>query len=113
MPNIRMFKINSEIAKVISQILNTQYNDYLSFPSINYVITSRDLKNTKVYVSFFKNNEQEFDKLLKIQHDIQQEFAKTIKLKNTPKIEFILDKNLDKINKVEQILDKLSKKDEN
>jgi ribosome-binding factor A len=110
MQSLRIHKVNSLIQKHISQIINIQFSDHVSYTNINYIDTSKDLASTNIYVSFaVTNQEEEFKKLIKIKNLVQKYFGHTIKLKKTPKIRFILDTNIDKINKIEKILDKISK----
>lgn len=114
MPNLRMQKIDSLIHKKISEIINKHSQEKIGFVSVNFVNTTKDLNNTRVFVSFDKKNEKKlFENLNSIKGLIQKDFGNSINLRKTPKIEFILDKDKQEIERVEKILEKISKKNEN
>ena len=103
-----MQKINSEITKIVAQIINENFSEEINFASINFVLTRKDLSEAKVFVYFgSKNPEQEFAKFIKKAGTVQQEFAKRINLRKTPHLNFILDIKAPNINNLEKILDNL------
>ncbi len=109
-----MQKIDSLIHKKLSEIINRDYFEKLGFVSVNFVSTSKDLNQTKVFVSFNnEKNNRSFNKLEKLRGQIQKTFGRSIKLRKTPRIEFILDRDKDEIDNIEKILEKISKKNEN
>lgn len=110
MSQFRMQKIDSEIRNLVSKIINKLFCDELNFPTINFVITSKDLKTSKIYISFAsEDQEKQFKKLESRSYLVQREFANSIKLRKTPKLIFLLDTKQSAIDKVETILDKFSK----
>ena len=104
-----MQKIDAEIARMVSDILNKNLSEEVSFAVINSVITSKDLSQAKVYIYFAAENpEKEFVKLKKNAGLVQHEFAKIIHLRKTPHLHFILDTKQPQIDKVEEIIEKIN-----
>lgn len=109
--NNRMERINSEIQKVVSLIINNEINDPRvgGFVSVLKVQTTQDLKFAKVYISVFGDNKQEaFEALNKASNFIRKRLAQNINLREIPKLIFELDDGIeysDKINKIIKSLD--------
>lgn len=109
--NNRMERINSEIQKEVSLIINNEINDPRvgGFVSVLKVQTTQDLKFAKVYISVFGDNKQEaFEALNKASNFIRKRLAQNINLREIPKLIFELDDGIeysDKINKIIKSLD--------
>ncbi len=109
--NNRMERINSEIKKEISLIINNEISDprVSGFVSVLKVQTTQDLKFTKVYISVYNDNKKAaFDALNKASNYIRKQLARNINLREIPKIIFELDDGIeysDKINKIIKTLD--------
>lgn len=106
----RLNKVNSIIREELNWAINHTLSEDFGFVSINFVITSKDLKNAKVYLSSFNRNEQLLKQIKKNKHDINEKFVQKVKLRKIPKIEFILDQKQENINRVEELLDRIVKK---
>ncbi len=106
--NNRLGRIDEELKKEISQIINYE----LKNPKITGLISvtktkiTPDLKYAKVYVSILnsKNLKETFINLKKSSGYIRTEIAKRINLRITPELVFVLDDSMEYGAKIEQIL---------
>jgi len=109
--NNRMERINSEIQKEISIIINNEISDprVSGFISVLKVSTTPDLKFCKVYISVYNENKQEaFEAIKSAANFIRRKLAVAVKLREVPKLIFELDDGIeysDKINKIINSLD--------
>ena len=108
--NNRMERINSEIQKEISIIINNEISDprVSGFISVLKVSTTPDLKFCKVYLSIYNDNKQEaFAAIKSAANFIRKKLAVSVKLREIPKLIFELDgiEYSDKINKIINTLD--------
>lgn len=106
--NNRLGRIDEELKKEISQIINYE----LKNPKITGLISvtktkiTPDFKYAKVYVSILnsKNLKETFINLKKSSGYIRTEIAKRINLRITPELVFVLDDSMEYGAKIEQIL---------
>ncbi len=107
----RMERINSQIQKELSLIINNKVNDtrISGFVSVLRVDTTPDLKYCKVYVSIFdKDKQAAFDAINSASGFIRKNLASSVKLREVPRLTFVLDDGIeysDKINKIIRDLD--------
>ena len=107
----RMERINSQIQKELSLIINNKVNDtrISGFVSVLRVDTTPDLKYCKVYVSIFdKDKQAAFDAINSASGFIRKNLASSVKLREIPRLTFVLDDGIeysDKINKIIRDLD--------
>ena len=108
----RIKKVNELIKRELGKIILKE----ISLPksilaTITEVETSRDLKQSKVFISVFP--EREARKILKILerkiYDLQQILNKRLKIKYVPKIKFLEDEELRENQKIDEILNKIEK----
>lgn len=108
MKNIRIERINSEIQKIVSQIIDTELRDPQidAIISVNQVDTTPDLAYSKVYISSIgKTPKEEVVARLKGAGGfIRGQLSKRINLRITPRLEFILDTSEEYASKIDKIL---------
>ena len=108
MKNIRLERINSEIQKAISYILDNELRD----PQINGLIsvcsvqTTPDLAYSYVYISCIgaKDKEEVLNRIKGAGGFIRGELSKRVKLRITPRLEFRLDNSEEYADKINNIL---------
>ncbi len=108
--NNRMERINSEIQKEISIIINNEISDprVSGFISVLKVSTTPDLKFCKVYLSIYNDNKQEaFDAIKSAGNFIRKKLAASVKLREIPKLIFELDDGIEYSNKINKIISTL------
>lgn len=111
--NTRFERINEELKKEISQIINYE----LSNPNVTGLISvtkakiTPDLKYAKIYVSILnsKNLKETLAGLKKSSGYIRTEIAKRINLRITPELIFELDDSLEYGAKIDSILKDIMK----
>lgn len=112
MKNVRLERINSEISKAISEIIDFELRD----PQINSIISvssvdiTPDLANAKVFITSYGPNDKQ-DVLNRIKGAagfIRGELSKKIKLRITPRLDFRLDTSNEYSNNIENILKTIS-----
>lgn len=98
-----------EVANALFRVLSPAEFDPAGV-TVTHAITTHDLRQCKVLVSFYGEEEQKKRNLKALLHhraDIQQEVARHVSLKWMPKIHFQVDDSLAKGDQVLQLLDKL------
>lgn len=108
MKSVRLERINSEIQKALSNIIDNDIRDPQidAIISVTQVNVTPDLSYAKVYLtSIGKTPPQEVvDRIKGAGGFIRGQLSKKIKLRITPRLEFILDTSEDYSNKIENIL---------
>ena len=108
MKNVRLERINSEIQKAISHILDNDLRD----PQIDAIISvcsvdiTPDLANAKVYISSLGSTDKN-EVLARIKGAagfIRGKLSQKIKLRITPRLDFRLDNSEEYSNKINNIL---------
>lgn len=109
----RIVRVNDEMQKEISQIINFELKD----PRLDGLITvvnvdtTKDLSYSKVYVSVFGDDEkkkQVLEGLVSSQGYIRREIAKRINLRVTPEIKFLLDDSIEYSMKMAKLIKEAS-----
>lgn len=114
--NNRLGRIDEELKKEISQIINYE----LQNPKITGLISvtrtkiTPDFKYAKIYVSILnsKNIKDTLSNLKKSSGYIRTEIAKRINLRITPELIFVLDDSMEYGAKIDQILKDIMPKNE-
>ncbi len=108
MKNIRLERINSELQKAISFIIDNKIRDPQidAIISVSRVDTTPNLEYARVYItSFGKTDKNEVLAQIKGAGGfIRGELSKRVKLRITPRLEFIYDDSEEYANKIENIL---------
>ncbi len=104
----RIDRANSEIQRVLSEIIRTKMNDprLNKIVSITEVSVSPDFKYCKAKVSVLDVNDiSNVTKVLqKSEGFIKRELAKMVDMPQVPKINFVVDKSTQSAIRVEEIL---------
>ena len=111
--SVKIERINSELAKIISEILAYETRDELMHTiTITSVETSKDLSYSKVFFTSIKDLPiNELEKEMNEASDfVRKKVAEKIDLRQTPKIKFIYDKSIEYGNKIEKIIAENNKK---
>ncbi|MGB9743286.1 MAG: 30S ribosome-binding factor RbfA [Minisyncoccales bacterium] len=108
----RLLSVNHLVKKELSQIILRE----ISFPkevlvTVTRVITTADLRQSKVYISVFPENKaKEMLEILNKQiYNLQQRLNQRLKMKPVPKICFIEEKTTAAAGRIEEILAQLKK----
>ncbi|SHJ41948.1 ribosome-binding factor A [Hathewaya proteolytica DSM 3090] len=117
MAKYRSGRINEEMRKHISSIIQTKIKDprLSAMISVTRVDVTSDLSYAKVYVSIFANEEDEsksFDALKKSEGFIRSELGHLIKLRHIPQIIIEKDDSLAYGMHINSILKSIEHKDE-
>lgn len=115
MSNNRMDRINEEVKKEVSQIINYD----LKNPNIKGMLTitsvsvSPDLRYAKLQVSMLnvKNKKENLRELKNSSGYIRSEIAKRINLRYTPELIFELDESMEYGAHINEILNKIMPKE--
>lgn len=122
----RMQKIDRELREIIALYVTQEMRGLLpGLVTVGRVVTSRDLRQAKVYVSVFsgsgeegmseaqvaaearENREQVLDALDEATSDIQGYINRQVRMKYVPKLEFYIDETVDEIFRVQAALQKI------
>ena len=110
MKQTRLERINSEIRKELSGILNNEINDprVKGLVSITRVEISNDLSHCKVDLSVFSGNKQQdkltFDTIVSMSGFIRKNLANRVDLRIMPELHFRLDNGFDESEKINKII---------
>ncbi|TCT15050.1 ribosome-binding factor A [Natranaerovirga pectinivora] len=113
----RMIRINEEIKKELSSIIQNQLKDprIHLMTSVVDVNTTSDLKHCKVFISVLGNETEQNDSIKGLNSAssfIRTEIAKRINLRNTPEIKFVNDDSIERSVYMSKLIDDLNKKSE-
>jgi ribosome-binding factor A len=101
--SFRTEKMSSVIAKELGMIINRYASLYNQIITITEVVTSKDMKYAKVFITSLKNNPDEVLQMLKKNiYEIQGELNKSFQVKIIPRIEFVYDETPHFANEIEQ-----------
>lgn len=101
MAKYRLGRINEEIKKELSTLINYEINDprLTAMVSITKVEVTNDLRYAKVFVSVFGNNEkskeESFEALKSSTGYMRREIGHRVKLRYTPEIILELDDSIE------------------
>lgn len=115
MANYRGGRINEEVKKEVSNLIQNEVKDprLTAMISVTSVEVTRDLSYAKVYVSIFTNNQEEKEENLKALKGassfIRREVGRRVKLRAVPQIIFELDESIDYGMKIDQLIERSKK----
>lgn len=113
----RMEKVNAEMQKVLSIIINDELrNPYLDDAVITVckAITSPDFSQCKVYISAINATVDHNSLIKELQNSanfIKKEVAEKLNMKRTPELIFIYDDSIEQGDRIMKLLEGLQKTD--
>jgi len=112
----RIERLNSIIQQEISQLLREQVNDprLNSLISITRVITSTDLRHTKIFISSFGDNVNKKEILEGFNAAsgfLRSQLAARLQLKYMPELSFQFDDSIERAAKVLRLIDEVASND--
>ena len=98
--SIKNTRINGEVRRVLSSIIQNEIKDPRIHPmtSVVEVEVAPDLKSAKAYISVLGDEEAQKNTLAGLKSAegyIRRELARTVNLRNTPEIRFIMDQSIE------------------
>lgn len=112
MKGFRIERINSELQKAISNIIDNELRDPQidSMISVSSVETTPDLSYAYVYISCFRQTDKQeiLNRIKGAAGFIRGELSKRIKLRITPRLDFRLDDSKEYGAKIDSILKNLT-----
>lgn len=98
--SIKNTRINGEVQKELSRIINREIKDPRIHPmtSVTDVFVTPDLKECKAYISVLGDEDDQADTLAGLKSAagyIRRELARSINLRNTPEITFYMDQSIE------------------
>ena len=116
MANYRGGRINEEVKREISNIIQNEVKDprMTAMVSVTSVKVTKDLRYAKVFVSVFGKNEEEknntFNALKNASGFIRKEIGQRINLRYNPQIIFELDDSISYGMHIEELITKVKEK---
>lgn len=116
MPNYRGGRINEEVRKEISSLIQYEVKDprLTAMVSVTDVKVTKDLKYAKVYLSLFAKNEEEkeesFQAVKNASGFMRRELGRRINLRYTPELIFEIDNSIDRGMHIDSLLHKIKEK---
>lgn len=112
----RMKRINELLKREISELAEKMSIARNTLATVTKVKTTPDLRQAKVFISVFGDDEQKDSALKefeKYRSEFQRAIAKDVTIKYTPVLSFHLDTTEDNAERIYSILDELGIEDEN
>lgn len=114
MSTIKLEKINSQLVKTISEVIQNEARDNLLHTmTITGANITNDLSYAKIYFTSLTNlDEKQLEKEMNEAADfIRKEIASRLEIRQIPKLKFIFDSSIEYGNKIEQKLHEIHEKD--
>jgi ribosome-binding factor A len=108
--SLRQLQVAENIKRTLSEIFLEKglLNYSSSYISVTQVDISPDLKNAKIYLDIFNQNQEVKPKILNYFNNLEKtlrfELSKKIKLRFAPELSFIEDKTQENAFKIEKII---------
>ena len=108
MKSVRVERINAEIQKAVSSIIDNEVRDPQidAIISVTNVDTTPDLSFCRIFITSIGNTPQD-EVLARIKGAagfIRGRLSKKIKLRITPRLDFVIDKSIEYSSKIDNIL---------
>lgn len=112
--SIKNTRINGEVRRVLSSIIQNEIKDPRIHPmtSVVEVEVAPDLKSAKAYISVLGDEQAQKDTLAGLQSAegyIRRALARTVNLRNTPEIRFIMDQSIEYGVHMSKLIDDVNK----
>ena len=106
----RMERINSEILRLVSELMRTQFTDYMV--SVTHVETTSDLQYSKIHVSIYGADATQALKEVNAKSGVfRHHLAKNLNIRQVPELKFVLDDSMEYSAKINQIIQEIHKKE--
>ncbi len=115
MGNIKIKRIEAEMVKIISEILNEEARDkVIKNATITGASVAKDLSVAKIYFTSLSNMEHKAleKEMNEAASYLRLMLAEKMDLRNTPELRFIYDESIAYGEKIEKILKEISEKEE-
>lgn len=110
----RKERVEREVQQIISTYLIQNLQSELhGLVTVTRVIMPGDFRTAKVYVTFFSNENPNFDFVKELKNwsgDIQNTINQKLQMRYCPKITFFKDESTENILKIERIISEISAK---
>ena len=113
--SFRMDKVNAEMQKVVSSVINQELRNPLvdnAVISVTEVQTAPDFSSAKVFVSALNTTlsaEELLKELAEAAGFIKRRIAEELKMKRTPSLRFIYDDSVEHGDKIMKMIESLRK----
>src|SRR5829696_498575 len=107
----RMRRVNESVRQVLSEALLELKDPRIGFVTVTGVVTSRDLRHARVYVSVLGNELKQRKTLagLDAAHGVlQARISRELRLKRTPQLEFAYDPSVEHGVRMSALIDELA-----
>lgn len=113
--SIKGTRINAEVQKALSQIINFEIKDPRIHPvtTVTEVNVTKNLETCTVYISVLGEEKEARETLLGLESAagyIRKELAHKVNLRNTPELRFVLDTSLSYGIKMSKMIDEVMEK---
>lgn len=111
----RVERINSEIQKIMGNLISTEINDPQLKGQIISVVgvrTSSDLSHAKVFISILENDQKQlqlFERIKKAQNFLQRRLAEELNLRKCPELTLVYDESIEQGQNILNIIKTLNK----
>lgn len=116
---IKMERVNSELARQITKIIDEDVKDprlHNAIVGVTKLYTTPDLKYAKVYLSIYAANDEErqeaYYTICRSKTFIRNMLKDSVQIRLLPELNFIIDDSVDYSIKIDEILNKIKKQDE-
>ena len=108
MKSVRIERINSEIQKAVSHIIDNEIRDPQidAMISVSDVQTTPDLSHSRIFITSIgsTNSDEVLNRIKGAAGFIRGKLSKMIKLRITPRLEFMKDESVEFASNIESIL---------
>ena len=108
MKSVRIERINSEIQKAVSYIIDNEIRDPQidAMISVSDVQTTPDLSHSRIFITSIgsTNSDEVLNRIKGAAGFIRGKLSKMIKLRITPRLEFMKDESVEYASNIESIL---------
>jgi ribosome-binding factor A len=112
MANYRVGRVNEQIKKELSQIIQMELKDpRIGFITVTGVETTNDLSLSRIYLSVLGSDEQKeatLKALASATGFLRSELGKRMKLRHTPELQFKFDSSIEYGSRIESLLEELN-----
>lgn len=109
----RILRVNSEIQKAISYIIQNEIKNpkIRGLITVTKVDTTADLDQSKIYLSIFEEDTREevFNQIKHSAGFIRRELAKAVDLRKVPFLTFYLDTSYEYGSKIEETINRINR----